>query len=125
MYFCWVKSFIFLIGLSLSHHRVCLKYKDMGDTIEIICRVDRLRYGIVFENPAGEENGNCEAPFRFGIERAFCNGKFNIHQDLATNTTTLTIKKSELIYGEWKCYHGIHIGSDSVDIKMPGKYWKT
>ena len=97
----------------------------MGDTIEIICRVDRLKYQIVFGNPAGEESGYCGAPLRIGKGQVFCNGKFNINQDLTTNTTTLIIKKNELMYGEWKCHHGIHIGSDSVDIKMPGKYWTT
>ena len=96
----------------------------MGDTIEIICRVDRLRYTIVFENPAGEQSGNCLAPIRV-VGHVLCNEKFNIIQNLTTNTTTLIIKKSELIYGEWKCYHGTSIGSDSVDIKMPGKYWTT
>jgi hypothetical protein len=74
----------------------------------------------MFKNPAGEENGNCGAPFRVGNESVFCNTKFNINQDLTTNTTTLIIKKNKLIYGEWKCYHGTNIGSDSVDIKMPG-----
>jgi hypothetical protein len=68
---------------------------------------------------------NCGAPLRIGKGQVFCNGKFNINQDLTTNTTTLIIKKNELMYGEWKCHHGIHIGSDSVDIKMPGKYWTT
>jgi hypothetical protein len=97
----------------------------MGDTIEIICRVERLLFPIVFENPAGEENGECDSPLRHGIDYTFCEGKFNINQDLTTNTTILIIKKSELIYGEWKCYHGTNFESDSVDIKMPGKYWTT
>jgi hypothetical protein len=48
----------------------------------------------------------------------------NINQDLTTDTTTLIIKKNELRYGEWNCYHGTHIGFDSLDIKMPGKYWQ-
>ena len=114
-------NFDFFIGLYLSQHRVCLKYKDMGDTIEIVCSVDRLVHQIVFTNPAGKESGNCGPPIR--IKRiVFCNKKFNINQDLTTNTTTLIIKKNKLIYGEWKCYHGTNIGSDSVDIKMPGKY---
>ena len=97
----------------------------MGETIEIICRVDRLLYQIVFENPAGEESGNCLAPIRIGKGHVYCNGKFNIIQDLTTNTTTLIIEKSKLIYGRWKCNHGTNIGSDSVDINMPGKYWTT
>jgi hypothetical protein len=76
----------------------------------------------MFKNSAGEENGNCGAPLRVGKGIVFCNGKFNINQDLTTNTTTLIIEKSKLIYGRWKCNHGTNIGSDSVDIKMPGKY---
>jgi hypothetical protein len=28
------------------------------------------------------------------------------------------------MYGEWKCDHGTNIGSDRLDIKMPGKYWQ-
>ena len=43
---------------------------------------------------------------------------------MTTNTTTLIIKKNKLIYGEWKCNHGTNIGSDSLDINMPGKYWQ-
>jgi hypothetical protein len=93
----------------------------MGDTIDIICSVDRLKYPIMFTNPAGEENGNCGEPFRIeGI--VFCNTKFNINQNLTTNATTLIAKKNELMYGEWKCDHGTNIGSDRLDIKMPGKY---
>ena len=84
--------------------------------------VDMLKFQIVFKNPAGEESGNCEAPIRIGKGIVECSGKFKISQDLTTNTTTLIIKKNKLIYGEWKCYHGSHIGSDSVDIKIPGKY---
>ena len=95
----------------------------MGDTIEIVCSVDRLLFGIVFKNPAGKESGSCGAPLRVGKGFAFCNE--NINQDLTTNTTTIVIKKSELIYGEWKCYHGINRGSDSADIKMQGKYLTT
>jgi hypothetical protein len=75
----------------------------------------------MFKNPAGEENGICGAPLRVGQGTVFCNEKFNINQDLTTNTTTLNIKKNKLIYGEWKCDHGTHTGFDSVDIKMPGK----
>ena len=113
---------LFFIGLSTSQHHVCLKYKDMGDTIDIICRVDRLKYQIMFINPAGDESGNCGAPHRVGKEQVFCNNKFNINQDLKTNTTTLIIEKSNLIYGRWKCYHGTNNGSDSLDINNPGKY---
>jgi hypothetical protein len=76
----------------------------------------------MFKNSAEEEHGNCGAPLRVGKGFVFCNGKFNINQDLTTNTTTLIIEKSKLIYGRWKCNHGTNIGSDSVDIKMPGKY---
>ena len=79
----------------------------------------------MFKNPAGKENGYCGAPFRVGKGKIFCNGKFNINQDLTTNTTTLIIEKSKFIYGRWKCNHGTNIGSDSVDIKMPDKYWTT
>jgi hypothetical protein len=78
----------------------------------------------MFINPAGEENGKCGAPFRVGKGQVFCNKTFNIDQDLTKNITTLTVKKNELMYGEWKCNHGTNIGSDSVDIKMPGKYWQ-
>jgi hypothetical protein len=46
-----------LIGLSLSQHHVCLKYKYGDDTIDIICSVDKLIHQIVFKNPAGKENG--------------------------------------------------------------------
>ena len=90
-----------------------------------MCSVDKLIHQIVFKNPAGEESGSCEAPFKVNKGQVFCNGKFNINQDLTTSTTTLIIKKSERPYGEWKCYHGTNIGSDSVDIKIPGKYWTT
>ena len=92
--------------------------------MDIICSVDKLKYQIMFINPAGEENGKCGAPFRVGKGIVFCNGTFNINQDLKTNTTTLIIEKSKLIYGRWKCYHGTHIGFGSLDIKMPGKYWQ-
>ena len=119
MYFFGKKCYFFI-----GHH-VCLKYKDMVDTIEIMCSVDKLIHQIGFKNPAGEESGNCGAPFRVGRRHVFCDSKSNINQDLTTNTTTLIIKKNEHIYGEWKCYHGTNIGSDSVDIKMPGKYWTT
>ena len=75
----------------------------------------------MFTNPAGRENGDCGQPLRIkGL--VFCNTMFNINQDLTTNTTTLIIKKNELMYGEWKCDHGTNTASDSVDIKMPGKY---
>jgi hypothetical protein len=50
----------------------------------------------VFTNSAGEENGNRGAPLRVGKGNFFCNGKFNINQDLTTNTTTLIIKKKHL-----------------------------
>jgi hypothetical protein len=76
----------------------------------------------MFINPAGDESGNCGAPHRVGKEQVFCNNKFNINQDLKTNTTTLIIEKSKLIYGRWKCYHGTNNGSDSLDINNPGKY---
>ena len=94
----------------------------MGDTIDIMCRVDRLKYHIIFINPAGAESGNCRAPYRVGKEQVFCNKKFNINQDLKTNTTTLIIEKSKRIYGRWKCYHGSNNGYDSLDINNPGKY---
>ena len=83
--------------------------------------VDILKFPIMFKNPDGEESGNCEEPIRITGE-VFCNKKFNINQNLTTNTTTLIIKKNELMYGEWKCYHGTNIGSDSVDIQMTSKY---
>jgi hypothetical protein len=54
----------------------------------------------MFKNPAGEENGNCEEPIRIK-GKVFCNTKFNINQDLTTDTTTLIIKKNEFMYGEW------------------------
>ena len=93
--------------------------------MDIICSVDKLIYQIVFRNPAGEENGNCGPPIRVKKEKVFCdNETFNINQDLTANRTTLTIKKNKLMYGEWKCDHGTNTGSDSVDIKMPGKYWQ-
>jgi hypothetical protein len=38
----------------------------------------------VFGNPAGEESGYCGAPLRIGKGQVFCNGKFNINQDLTT-----------------------------------------
>ena len=78
----------------------------------------------MFINPAGKENGKCGSPIRIEEGRVFCNKKFNINQDLTTDTTTLIIKKNELMYGEWKCKHGTNTGSDSVDINMPGKYWQ-
>ena len=87
-----------------------------------MCRVDRLKYPIMFKNPAGKERGRCGAPFRVGKGKVFCSGKFNINQNLKTNTTTSIIKKNELMYGKRKCDHGTNIGSDSVDIKMIGKY---
>jgi hypothetical protein len=65
-------------------------------------------------NPAGEENGNCGEPIRIE-EIVFCNGKFNINQDLTTNTTTLIVNKNELMNGEWKCDHGTNIGSDNLE----------
>jgi hypothetical protein len=49
----------------------------------------------MFTNPAGEENGNCEAPIRIK-GKIFCNTKFNINQNLTANTTTLTIEKNNL-----------------------------
>jgi hypothetical protein len=67
-------------------------------------------------------SGNCEEPFRVGKGEVFCNKAFNINQDLTKNTTTLNVKKNELMYGLWKCKHGTNIGADSVEIKMPGKY---
>ena len=103
---------------------MCLKYKDRGDTIAIICRVDRLKYQIVFKNPAGEDSGRCEAPIRIGKGNVECSEKFKISQNLTTNTTTLIMEKTKHIYGEWKCHHGSNIGSDSVDIKMLGKNWQ-
>ena len=95
----------------------------MGDTIEDMCTVDRLLYQIAFTGPAEQIMGKCVSPIRIGKGAVACTE--NIIQDLTTNTTTLIIKKNVLMYGEWKCHHGIHIGSDSVDIKMPGKYWTT
>jgi hypothetical protein len=94
---------LFSIGLYLGQRHVCLKYKEKGDTIDIICSVDRLKYPIMFYNPAGEESGNCEEPFRVGKGEVFCKETFNINQDLTKNTTTLIVKKNELMYGEWKC----------------------
>ena len=87
-----------------------------------MCRVDRLNFQIMFKNPLGDENGNCGEPFRVGKGKDFCQGTFNINQDLKTNTTTLIIEKTKLIYGRWECYHGTNIGSDSLVINKPGKY---
>jgi hypothetical protein len=61
------------------------------------------------------------SPLRIKGE-VFCNKKFNINQNLTTNTTTLIIKKSELIYGEWTCNHGTRIGSDSVNLIQKSVY---
>ena len=76
----------------------------------------------MFKNPAGEENGYCGSPIRVINESVFCNGTFNINQNLTTDTTTLIIKKNKFVYGEWKCNHGTNFGFDSLDIKMPCKY---
>jgi hypothetical protein len=73
---------------------------------------------------AGQESAQCGAPFSVGKGKVFCSETFSINQDLTTNTTTLIVKKNELMHGEWKCNHGTNIRSDSVEINMPGKYWQ-
>ena len=50
----------------------------------------------MFINPAGKENGKCGSPIRIEEGRVFCNKKFNINQDLTTDTTTLIIKRTNL-----------------------------
>ncbi|XP_063419177.1 uncharacterized protein LOC134701996 [Mytilus trossulus] len=115
-----------ITGTDVCNIQICLTWTVQNNYLDIRCRVNNLRFGVVVVNNRQQEQGFCIHP-RPTPKCVASNNNTEIMQNSLTNITYLRIQgeMDRHFNGRWECKHGTNRDSATINVTILNSYSKN